>query len=140
MNNATITGNLGADPQLYTTGKTAVCSVNIADNKYWKDKASGETKTKARWHRLVFFGDHAERFAKTAKKGDQIVVVSSEIEYNKFTDTQGVERTQVEFHVRQYQLMNKRSGEGNAQPQRQQQNPAQANQEQDYDFSEDIPF
>lgn len=85
MNNVTLVGNLGADPESIQTqsGKSMV-SFSVATSDGW-----GEKK-KTNWHRCKAFGAVADIVSKYAKKGDKIAVSGSigyrEYEGKYFTD------------------------------------------------------
>ena len=56
MNRATLIGNVGGDPEKRTFGNGgSVVSFSLATNESWKDKGSGERKTKTEWHRISIF-------------------------------------------------------------------------------------
>lgn len=70
MNNITIVGNLGGDPELtYTSGGKAKVKFTIADTR-----VNGENK-ETTWHRCVAWGDQAEFVASTLTKGQRCIVI-----------------------------------------------------------------
>lgn len=58
VNKAIIIGHLGKDPEIKTiqNGNKAAF-FNIASSEYWKDKNTGERKSKTEWHRIVVFNE-----------------------------------------------------------------------------------
>lgn len=93
VNRATIVGNLGADAELrHTPSGKAVANFRVATTDRWRDKASGEAREQTEWHRIVLWGDVAERLAPYLTKGRQ-VYVEGRIATSKYTDKEGVERT-----------------------------------------------
>ena len=75
INKAILVGNLGRDPEMsYTPAGLAVARFSIATSEGWKDKATGEKKTKTEWHRIVAFGRLAEICGEYLSKGKQIYV------------------------------------------------------------------
>lgn len=73
LNNITVQGRLGQDPELrYTNSGKAVCSVSIfLENSYpTKDNPGG-------WIEIVAFEQRAEFMAKYFNKGDKIIVCGS---------------------------------------------------------------
>ena len=73
INKAIIVGNLGRDPEMsYTPAGLAVAKFSIATSEEWKDKATGEKKTKTEWHRIVAFGRLAEICGEYLSKGKQV--------------------------------------------------------------------
>jgi single-strand DNA-binding protein len=75
MNNVTLVGRLGADPEV----NEKFTKISIATNDGF-----GESK-KTNWHNCVCFGKVAEIIGKYAKKGDNISV-SGRIEYSQKDD------------------------------------------------------
>jgi len=110
MNRVTLIGNLTADAeirQLPTGGKVA--NLRLATNDSWIDKASGERRTRADFHRIVTYAEGliVSVLEPYAKKGKQVAVEGS-IRTRKYTDPSGVERwiTEVIIGPRgQFQLL-----------------------------------
>lgn len=83
MNNITIHGNVGQEPELkYTPSQMAVIQFTIADT-YGKDD-----KKKTTWHNVTAFGKLAENIAATINKGDT-VIVSGRMEQEEYTKKDG---------------------------------------------------
>ena len=59
INKVTLFGNLGADAELRTTAKGAVCKFRLATTEKWKDK-DGQKHERTEWHRATVFGPRAE--------------------------------------------------------------------------------
>lgn len=74
MNQVTLIGNLGADPEIKTgPSGTAVVKLRVATTESYKDK-SGEWKEKTEWHPVVGFGRSAEAAAKLLQKGARVAI------------------------------------------------------------------
>lgn len=70
MNNITVAGNIGRDPELkYTPAGLAILKFSVADT-YGKDD-----NKKTTWHDIVVFGDQAEIVADKVAKGMRVVVL-----------------------------------------------------------------
>lgn len=79
INEATVMGNLGADPILKTfPGGIVSCRVSIATTE----------NTNITWHKVVLFGKLAEVVHHYMKKGDKLWV-RGKIKYNKFKTKEG---------------------------------------------------
>lgn len=105
LNQATILGNVGKDPETrYTPAGLAVTSISVATTEKWKDKATGEQKEQVEWHRVVAFGKLAEIIGEYVKKGTQ-VLIQGKITYRKYTDKDGIERTSTEIHADTMQML-----------------------------------
>ena len=75
VNKVIIVGNLGADPETrYMPSGDAVTNIRVATTDRYKDKASGEMKETAEWHRIAFFGRLAEIAGEYLKKGSQVYI------------------------------------------------------------------
>jgi single-strand DNA-binding protein len=68
-------GNLGKDPEVrYIANGTAVASFNLAVNRQWTDKQSGEKKKETTWIPVEVFGKLAEVCGEHLKKGSQALI------------------------------------------------------------------
>lgn len=146
VNKAIIMGNLGADPELRSTGNGArVASLSIATGRQWTDK-SGQKQEKTEWHRVVLWEKLADIAEKYLHKGDT-VYIEGEIEYRSYQDKDGVTKYMTEIRGRELVML---GGKGEGGQQRQQgggQKPA-AKKEPTYDDfpaefpddSDDLPF
>jgi single-strand DNA-binding protein len=85
MNNITIHGNIGQQPELrFTNGGMAVLELNVGDS-YGKDD-----KKKTTWHTVKVFGKLAENVAGTVNKGTT-VLVTGRLETESYTKKDGSE-------------------------------------------------
>ena len=74
VNKVILLGNLGRDPELrHGTSGVAVCSLNIATTRKWKDKA-GKLVEETEWSRVTVFGAEGEACGKYLTKGRQVYV------------------------------------------------------------------
>ena len=74
MNEVTLCGRLGADPEFReTTTGQKVANFNLATNERWTDK-SGQKQEKTEWHRIVVWNRTAEICAQYLKKGSQVLL------------------------------------------------------------------
>ena len=76
INKVTLLGNVGQDPEIRTTqGGKELASFSLATSETWKDKASGEKKTKSEWHKVVIFNDNLVNLVKNyTQKGSKIYI------------------------------------------------------------------
>lgn len=148
LNKAMIIGNLGADPDLrYLPSGGAVANISLATTEKWKDKDTGEEKSKTEWHKASIFGRRAEVLAEYARKGDALYIEGN-LQTRKWTDSEGNDRWTTEINIRDFQFLGggrrggtdededqSRRSEPRGQRQRQEQQPAPKD-----DFDDDIPF
>lgn len=73
-NNVRLIGNVGADPEIIETSNgKKLAKVNIATNdSYFNPK--GELVVETEWHRVVAWGNVAERFEILLEKGKHVII------------------------------------------------------------------
>lgn len=135
LNRCEFIGNLGADPEIRALNDGAkVANFSIAVTKKWKDK-NGIAQEKTEWVRCTVYGALAGVIESYVKKGSK-VFVAGEWTTRKWTDNNGVERYTTECVVRELEMLDSKSGNGQpSQHQQQKQNgyaPA--------DIDDEIPF
>lgn len=114
LNKAMIIGNLGADPEIRTTGSgSRVANFSVATNRKWTNQ-SGEQQEKTEWHRIVAWDSNYRKLADVAerflKKGDR-VYIEGEIEYGSY-DKDGVTKYTTEIRAREMIMLGGSEGGG----------------------------
>lgn len=144
-------GNLGQDPEVkYMPSGGAVCNVNMATNKKWTDRNTGERREATEWHRLVAFNRTAEIMAEYCHKGSEIFV-KGELRTRKWETQNGDTRYTTEVVVQELKLIGSQTAERSSgqrsQPSGNGGQPRQdsaSTQSHDVpvsnDFDDDIPF
>lgn len=104
LNRASILGNVGNEPEIrHTRNGDPVASLSIATGEKWRDKASGETKERTEWHRVVVWGEGlCGVIEKYVKKGAK-VYVEGQLRTRKWQDQQGQDRFSTEIVVQGFQ-------------------------------------
>ena len=95
MNKVMIMGNIGGDLELRKAGETSVVDFGLATNR----KVKGEQV--ADWHNIVLWGVAAENACKYLNRGDQVIVEGS-IQYETWTDKEGVEKKTTKIHCNHF--------------------------------------
>lgn len=109
LNKAMIIGNLGADPEVRTTGSgTRVANLSVATSRSWTGR-DGAQQEKTEWHRIVAWDKLAEIAERFMKKGDRIYV-EGEIEYRSYEDKDGVTKYSTEIRAREILMLGGREG------------------------------
>ena len=91
MNNITVIGNVGRDPELrYANSGTAVLKFSVADT-IGKDE-----NKKTTWHDITVFGEMAENVGSALSKGQRVVVMGR-IQKSKYIGRDGVEKEKAEI-------------------------------------------
>lgn len=75
FNRVTLMGTLGKDAEVRTfDGGSTVATIQVAINESYKDKQTGERKTKTEWVRVEAWGGLAEFLSNHGKKGVPFLV------------------------------------------------------------------
>lgn len=70
-----IIGRLGRDPEMrYMPDGTAVTSMNVATDRRWTDKATGQPVSETTWFRVSVWGKQAEATNQYLSKGRMVLV------------------------------------------------------------------
>lgn len=97
LNCVTLIGNLGKDPEMRRTQDgRPIANLSIATSESWRDKSTGEKKTKTEWHRVVIFSEGLAKVAEQYLKKGAKVYVAGKLQTRKWTDQSGVEKYSTE--------------------------------------------
>ena len=113
VNKVMLVGNVGKDPDIRSMQNgEKVASFSLATSETWRDKASGERKSRTEWHNVVVFNENIVRVVEAyVRKGSRLYVEGA-IQTRKFTDKNGVERYATEIVLQRFrgeiQLLDKR--------------------------------
>ncbi|MDT7047067.1 single-stranded DNA-binding protein [Providencia stuartii] len=157
VNKAIIVGNLGDDPIVRYSPRTAFANFSVATSETWKDKNTGEKRERTDWHNIVIQGKLAEVAGQYLKKGSQ-VYIEGKMRTRKYQGNDGQDKYITEVIVGidgKMQMLGGRGGDAASQgqgSQKQQQQsqswgqnelkPQRADwaKEPPIDFDDDIPF
>ena len=142
VNKVILVGNLGQKPDMkYTQSNTAVANLSLATSESWKDKDSGELKTKTEWHRVVYFGKLAEIVEQYLDKGSK-VYVEGKLQTRKWQDQAGNDRYTTEVLGQELTMLDSRGDSSGSSFENNNSGMSEENVNQDNGgFSEeDIPF
>ena len=90
MNNITIAGNVGRDPELkYTPANLAILKFSVADT------SGKDDNKKTTWHDIVVFGEQAETVADKIGKGMRVVIIGR-LQIENFEKKDGTKGKRVE--------------------------------------------
>lgn len=108
VNKIILLGNLGRDPEMrYLPSGEAVATFSMATSEQWKDKL-GNKQERTDWHRIEFIGRIAEVCGEYLKKGST-VYVEGRMQYDKWTDKDGAEKTMAKVRGESMQMVGSRS-------------------------------
>ena len=125
-------GNACADAEVkFTNSGTAVCALNVATGRSWKDKATGEKREKTEFHRVQIWGKTAEIAGEYVRKGQKLHIVG-ELETRKWQAQDGQDRYTTEVVVQGFngvmQMLGSKQEGGQRAPQPSSQAPTPPNQ------------
>ena len=90
LNKVMLIGNLGRDPEMRKTqsGKP-IANLSIATSESWKDKQTGERKSKSEWHRVVVFSEGIAKICESYLKKGSKVYIEGQLQTRKWQDKSG---------------------------------------------------
>lgn len=76
LNRVTLLGRMGADPEVrHTQGGVPIANLSVATSESWKDKSTGEDRSRTQWTRVVIFNPKlAEIAEKFLRKGSRLMI------------------------------------------------------------------
>lgn len=103
VNKVILIGNVGKDPEVRSMGNgKEVVSFGLATTDYWKDKTTGERKSKTEWHNIVVFSPGLIGIIKNyVKKGSKLYIEGA-LQTRKWTDNAGIEKRTTEVVLQGY--------------------------------------
>lgn len=103
INKVILVGNLVADPETRTTQDgSKIVNFRMATSDTWNDRASGERRERAEYHRIVLFNDRlGETAEKYLRKGSKVYIEGS-LQTRKYTDNSGQERYTTEVVLQKF--------------------------------------
>ncbi len=105
VNKVILIGHLGADPESrHLPSGDAMCNLRLATSEKWKDKASGERRESAEWHRVILFRGLAEIAERYLKKGAQIYI-EGRLRTRKWQDKNGQDRYTTEIEATEMRML-----------------------------------
>ena len=135
VNKVTLIGNLGRDPEVRSTQDgMKVCNLSVATEESWRDKSTGDRKSRTEWMRVVIFNERLVDVAeKYLRKGSKVYLEGS-LQTRKWTDQAGVEKYSTEIRADQMLMLgSKPQGSGAPAPNKDRSADPFA------DFGDDIP-
>lgn len=99
LNQATLFGNLGADPELRVTPSgTSVLKLRMATTESYLDRNNARQE-RTEWHSITVWGKRGDALAKFLKKGDKLLIVGR-IRTSTY-EKNGEKRYRTEIHAEQ---------------------------------------
>lgn len=103
LNKACLIGHLGNDPEVRSTQDgREIASFSLATSETWKDKHTGERKSKTEWHKIVVFNEGLVKVIKSYIKKGSKLYLEGQILTRKWTDRDGIERYTTEIVLQNF--------------------------------------
>ena len=123
LNQVTLIGNLGQDPEVKQVGQGSVMKLRLATTERYKTR-DGEWKERTDWHSVDMWGARAEALGRMLHKGSR-VCVTGRIEYRSYEDRNGNKRHATSINARNLLMLDSKAdgqrsggGYGGGRPQR----------------------
>lgn len=103
INQAEILGHVGKDPEIRSFANGGrVANFSIATSEHWKDKATGQDKSRTEWHKISVTNEHLVGIAeKYVKKGSKVLVKGA-ITTRKWQDKDGKDQYTTEIVLKPF--------------------------------------
>ena len=99
-------GNVGQEPQVrYIDQNLCVAQLKLATTEKGYTLQNGtQVPDKTEWHTVIFWRKQAEYVERYVHKGDKLYV-EGKLQYRRWTDKQGNDRTVVEIMVENFEFL-----------------------------------
>lgn len=146
LNQVTLVGNLGADPESRTSPQGNVTTMlRVATTRTFKDQ-QGQYIDQTDWHRVVVYGRRATYINEHARKGSKLLV-NGRLTTRKWQDRNGNDQYTTEVVGEDIQILDRRPDSGQSSQTQDRSLPPQGSQpsqqqtsSSDQQFDDDIPF
>lgn len=147
VNKVILVGNLGKDPEIrQTQNGVDIANFSLATTENWKDKATGEKKTKTEWHNIVVFQSGLVTLIKNFVKKGAKVYLEGSLQTRKWTDKNNNERYTTEIVLQGFNSnftmlgSQQQNPTSNNSPQESKQSGYQSPQTNNNQLDDDLPF
>jgi single-strand DNA-binding protein len=103
LNKTTLIGNVCKEPEIRSTNDgREVANIVLATNETWKDKATGEKKEKAEFHKIACFNEGLINVIRNYVKKGAKLYIEGALQTRKWKDKDGIERYSTEIVLQGY--------------------------------------
>ncbi len=107
-NKVLLVGNIGSDPEIrFTATGRKVAKFDVATHESYLN-SQGEKVTETQWHRLVGWGNVAEKVEKELQKGAE-VSIEGKLIYRNYVDKDGVKKYVTEINVFELEVLREKN-------------------------------
>ncbi|MCA3597728.1 MAG: single-stranded DNA-binding protein [Methylobacterium sp.] len=103
VNKVILIGYLGRDPESRSLNNgNLVVSLRMSTNESWRDKQTGERRSKSEWHNVVIFNEPLAKVAEQYLRKGSKVYIEGQLQTREWTDKDNVKRYSTEVVLAQY--------------------------------------
>ena len=103
INKVILVGNIGNDPEIRSTSDgREIANFSLATSESWKDKNTGERKSKTEWHKVSVFSQGLVGIIKNYVKKGTKVYLEGQLQTRKWTDNSGIEKYTTEIVLQNF--------------------------------------
>jgi single-strand DNA-binding protein len=100
MNLVVLTGRIGAQPEIRTLNSgDKVANFSLATEERWRDRQSGEKKSRTTWHRVVTYAPGTVKFLEEYVDTGDLIQVVGMLRNESWEDAQGGKRQATKIAV-----------------------------------------
>lgn len=136
LNQVTLIGNLGSDPELKQTNAGAVLVMRIATTESYLDR-NRQRQERTEWHTVIVWGNRAEGLARILGKGHKVGITGG-LRTQSWEANDGTKRYRTEIHAQRVVLCGGGQRQSTASPPTEDRGSYHYNRPDDAD--DDIPF
>src|SRR5438270_5447347 len=117
VNKVILVGNLGRDPEVKRLNSgDPVVNLSVATSESSRDKASGESKERTEWHRVVIYNENLAKVAEQYLRKGSKIYLEGQLQTRKFADRDGAEKYTTEVVLTRFRgelvMLDRSGGEG----------------------------
>lgn len=117
VNKVVLVGNVGKKPEIRTSQDgRRFANFTLATNESWKDKTTGEKKTKTQWHKIIVGNESTVNLLDSYVNSGDLLYIEGSLETRKWQDKLGNSHYTTEIKVNNFKhkltILNNKS-EGN---------------------------
>ena len=103
INKVILVGNIGNEPEIRATSDgREIANFSLATSESWKDKNTGERKSKTEWHKVSVFSQGLVGIIKNYVKKGTKVYLEGQLQTRKWTDNSGIEKYTTEIVLQNF--------------------------------------
>ncbi len=112
LNKVQLIGNLGADAEVINfDGGGRIARISIATTEKWKDKQTGEQKSKTTWHSIIV-PDRIVPVAESYFKKGKSLYIEGSLKTRSWETKEGEKRYATEVHMKEFEFLGTKDQEG----------------------------